>query len=159
MIIARTDARGAHGGTLDDAIERANAYLQAGADMAFVEGPTDVDEVKGICGEVNAPIFYNQTGISPRFTHEEMCELGIAATILPGATMRVTMQAVYDFCVALRDEGPAAEAKFFEKFKDHPVGDFHTFAGFNEIREWEEKYLEPEALEKYTSSVGHQPKG
>ena len=158
LIIARTDARGAHGGTLDNAIERANAYLAAGADMAFVEGPTDVDEVKRICAEVEGPVFYNQTGISPRFSREQMTELGIAATILPGASMRVTMQAVYDFAVRLRDEGALVEQEFANQFKDHPVGDFHTFAGFDQIREWEEAYLAPEELEKYADSVGHLPK-
>ena len=86
-----------------------------------------------------------------------MTELGIKLTILPGATMRVTMQAVYDFAVALRDQGTEAEVEFIHKFKDHPVGDFHTFAGFDQIREWEEAYLEPDALEKYVNSVGHQP--
>ena len=158
VIIARTDARGAHGGTLEDAIRRANAYLQAGADLAFVEGPTNVDEVRRICDEVKGPVFYNQTGISPRFSVEQMTELGIRAAILPGATLRVTMQAVYDFATKLRDEGAIAEQAFFEQFQDHPLGDFHTFAGFNEVKEWEEKYLEPEQLEKYTDSVGHQPK-
>ncbi len=159
IIIARTDARGAHGGTLEDAINRANAYLSAGADMAFVEGPTSVDEVKTICQEVQGPVFYNQTGISPRFSQEEMTEMGIAATILPGATMRVTMKAVYDFAVSLRDEGTLMEKEFFAQFQEHPVGDFHTFAGFDQIREWEEAYLEPEQLAKYADSVGHQPKG
>ena len=49
VLIARTDARGAHGGCLDVAIRRAKAYLEAGADLAFVEGPTSVDEVRLIC--------------------------------------------------------------------------------------------------------------
>lgn len=159
VLIARTDARGAHGGTLDDAILRANAYLAAGADMAFVEGPTSVDEVKRVCAEVEGPVFYNQTGISPRFSAEQMTELGIAATILPGATLRVTMQAVYDFAVQLRDEGALAEQSFFQQFKDHPLGDFHTFAGFDQVRRWEEAYLEEEALAKYSDSVGFQPTG
>src|SRR5262250_1789703 len=68
VLIARTDARGAHGGSLDEAIRRANAYLEAGADMAFVEGPTSLDEVRRICKEVHGPVFYNQTGVSPRFS-------------------------------------------------------------------------------------------
>ena len=157
VLIARTDARGAHGGTLDDAITRANAYLEAGADMAFVEGPTDVEEVKRICSEVNGPILYNQTGISPRFSQEEMNELGIAITIAPGATLRMTMMAVYDLAVAMRDEGPLAEKRFSEMFADHPLGDFHTFAGFNEVMEWEREFLGEEELEKYSDSVGHRP--
>src|SRR3989454_4397188 len=83
VLIARTDARGAHGGSLDEAIGRANAYLEAGADLAFVEGPTSVEEVRRVCQEVKGPIFYNQTGVSPRFTLPEMQALGIAVTIVP----------------------------------------------------------------------------
>src|SRR5262249_24321001 len=55
VLIARTDARGAHGGSLDEAIRRANAYLEAGADLAFVEGPTSIDEVRRIVREVHGP--------------------------------------------------------------------------------------------------------
>ena len=157
VLIARTDARGAHGGSLDEAIRRANAYLAAGADLAFVEGPTSVDEVRRICREVKGPIFYNQTGVSPRFSLAQMQELGIAVTILPGATFRATIEAVYDLAVALRDEGPLAEERFAERFKGHPLGDLHTFAGFDRIREWEAQYLPPEELDKYADSVGHQP--
>jgi len=157
VLIARTDARGAHGGSLDEAIRRANAYLEAGADLAFVEGPTSVDEIRRVCGEVRGPIFYNQTGVSPRLTPDQMKELGIAVTILPGATLRVALQAIWDFAAALRAEGPAAEARFAERFKDHPVGDLHTFAGFDQIRAWEAEYLPAEEQEKYQASVGHQP--
>jgi 2-methylisocitrate lyase-like PEP mutase family enzyme len=107
VLIARTDARGATGGSLDEAIRRANAYLAAGADLAFVEGPTSVEEVRRVCREVKGPVFYNQTGVSPRFSLAQMQELGIAVTIIPGATFRATIEAVYDLAVALRDEGPA----------------------------------------------------
>ena len=158
MLIARTDARGAHGGSLDDAIQRANAYLAAGADIAFVEGPTDVGEVKRIAAEVEGPILYNQTGLSPRFSREELQELGIAIAIAPGATLRATMRAVYDLAVAIRDEGPLAEKRFNDEFVDHPIGDFHTFAGFNQVMEWEAEFMGEEELAKYRDSVGHQPK-
>jgi 2-methylisocitrate lyase-like PEP mutase family enzyme len=157
VLIARTDARGAHGGSLDEAIRRANAYLEAGADLAFVEGPTSVAEVQRVCREVRGPVFYNQTGVSPRLTLEQMQELGIAVTILPGATLRVALQAIWDFAAALRHEGPAAETRFAERFRDHPVGDLHTFAGFDQIRAWEAEYLPAEELDKYQGSVGHQP--
>jgi 2-methylisocitrate lyase-like PEP mutase family enzyme len=157
VIVARTDARGAHGGSLDEAIARANAYLAAGADMAFVEGPTGVDEVRRICREVKGPVFYNQTGISPRFSMAELRDLGIAIAILPGALLRLTIQTLYDFAVALRERGPEAEADFAERFRGHPLGDVHTFAGFDEVRRWEEAFLPAEELEKYADSVGHQP--
>jgi 2-methylisocitrate lyase-like PEP mutase family enzyme len=157
VVIARTDARGAQGGSLDEAIRRANAYLEAGADLAFVEGPTSLDEVQRVCREVRGPIFYNQTGVSPRLTTAQTKELGIAVTILPGAMMRVALQAMWDFAAGLRAEGPAAEARFMETFKHHPVGDLHTFAGFDQIRAWEADFLPAEELEKYEGSVGHQP--
>ena len=157
VLIARTDARGAHGGSLDVAIERANAYLEAGADLAFVEGPTSEDEVRRVCGEVRGPIFYNQTGVSPRLSLDQMKQLGIAVTILPGAMLRAALQALHDFAAALKAEGPLAEARFAERFRSHPLGDLHTFAGFDRIRAWEEAYLPAEELEKYEGSVGHQP--
>jgi 2-methylisocitrate lyase-like PEP mutase family enzyme len=157
VLIARTDARGAHGGSLDEAIRRANAYLEAGADLAFVEGPTSIAELTRVCREVRGPVFYNQTGVSPRLTLEQMKALSIAVTILPGATLRVALQAIWDFATALRAEGPAAEASFAERFRDHPLGDLHTFAGFDQIRAWEAAYLPAEDLEKYEGSVGHQP--
>jgi 2-methylisocitrate lyase-like PEP mutase family enzyme len=157
VIIARTDARGAHGGSLDEAIRRANAYLDAGADLAFVEGPTSLEEITRICREVHGAIFYNQTGVSPRLTLAQMREVGVAVTILPGAAMRVTIQAVYDFARTLREEGPRAEARFDEAFRRHPLGDLHTFAGFDRIKAWEEAYLPPDDLRKYEGSVGHQP--
>jgi 2-methylisocitrate lyase-like PEP mutase family enzyme len=157
VLIARTDARGAQGGSLDEAIRRANAYLEAGADLAFVEGPTSLDEIRRVCREVRGPVFYNQTGVSPRLTPDQMKELGIAVTILPGATLRVALQAIWDFAAALRAEGPGAEARFAERFKDHPVGDLHTFAGFDQIRAWEAEYLPAEEMDKYQASVGHQP--
>jgi len=157
VLIARTDARGAHGGSLDEAIRRANAYLEAGADMAFVEGPTDMAEVERICKEVAGPVFYNQTGVSPRLSPEQMNDLGIKITILPGATMRVTLKAVYDFATQLKERGPEVEAEFFAAFQDHPVGDFHTFAGFDQVQAWEKLYLDPDEQRKYEGSVGHQP--
>jgi 2-methylisocitrate lyase-like PEP mutase family enzyme len=158
VLIARTDARGASGGSLDEAIRRANAFLAAGADLAFVEGPTSVDEVKRVCKEVKGPVFYNMTGVSPRFTLDEMRALGIAVCIAPGALMRSALASMYDLAIEMRRDGPAAEARFIEKFKDHPLGDLHTFAGFDAIRAWEKEYLGDEAMKKYADSIGHVPK-
>jgi len=158
VLIARTDARGASGGSLDEAIRRANALLAAGADLAFVEGPTSVDEVRRVCTEVKGPVFYNMTGVSPRFTLEEMKALKMAVTIAPGALMRVSLTAMHDLAVQMRDEGPMAEARFFETFGKHPLGDLHTFAGFDRIRAWEKEFLGEEAMQKYADSVGHMPK-
>ena len=158
VIIARTDARGAHGGSMEEAITRANAFLDAGADLAFVEGPKDKEEVAHICQAVKGPVFYNMTGISPRFTAEEMAAIGIRACILPGAAMRATIMAIHDFATTLKAEGPMAEAAYDARFKQHPMGNLHGFAGFDRIREMEAEFLPAEAAEKYEGGLGYAPK-
>ncbi|MCA3278859.1 MAG: isocitrate lyase/PEP mutase family protein [Roseomonas sp.] len=158
VIIARTDARGAHGGSMEEAIARANAFLEAGADLAFVEGPKDKEEVAHICQAVKGPVFYNMTGISPRFTAEEMAAIGIRACILPGAAMRATIMAIHDFATTLKAEGPMAEAAYDARFKQHPMGNLHGFAGFDRIREMEAEFLPAEAAEKYQGGLGYAPK-
>ena len=157
VLIARTDARGAVGGGLDEAIRRANAYLEAGADVAFVEGPTSVEEVRRIVREVRGPILYNQTGVSPRFATEELQDLGIKLVIFPGTMSRVSIQAMYDFLVDFKRRGPMVEAEFTERTAGHPLANMHEFAGFGQIRQWEEEFLPAEELRKYEASVGHQP--
>jgi 2-methylisocitrate lyase-like PEP mutase family enzyme len=158
VIVARTDARGASGGSLDEAIRRANAYLAAGADLAFVEGPTSREEVERICREVKGPVFYNMTGVSPRYTMDEMRALGIALCISPNAMLRSALAAMHDLAAAMKSEGPVAETRFMESFRKHPLGDLHTFAGFDQVRAWEREYLGEEAMKKYADSVGHVPR-
>lgn len=157
LIIARTDALGAHGGSLDEAIKRANAYLEAGADLAFIEGPTRKEEVQRIAAEVNGPVLYNQTGISPRFTMEELREMGIALVISPAAIFHLTLTSVWDYLMDLKERGPIAEAELSQKLEQHALGDFHDFAGFKQIREWEDMFLPPEELEKYSGGEGYRP--
>ena len=158
VLVARTDARGAHGGSLDEAIRRVNAYLEAGADLAFVEGPTTAEEVRRILKEVQGPVFYNMTGVSPRFTLEEMRAMGIAVCISPNAMLRSALAAMHDLAAQMHAEGPVAETRFMEGFRKHPLGDLHTFAGFDRIRAWEREYLGEEAMQKYADSVGHLPR-
>ena len=159
VLIARTDARGASGGSLDDAIRRVNAYLEAGADLAFVEGPTSAEEVERICREVKpGRVFYNMTGVSPRFDMARMRDLGIAVCISPNAMLRSALGAMHDLALEMKRDGPDAETRFMERFKQHPLGDLHTFAGFDQVRAWEKQYLGEDAMKKYADSVGHVPK-
>jgi 2-methylisocitrate lyase-like PEP mutase family enzyme len=157
VLIARTDARGAVGGSLDEAIRRVNAYLEAGADVAFVEGPTSKAELARITKEVRGPVLYNQTGVSPRLSVAEMKELGIAIAIFPNPLTRLAIQCMYDFAVDFASRGPAAEQELIARLDKHPVGNLHQFSGFDVIREWEESFLPAEELEKYSATIGHQP--
>ncbi|WP_233208272.1 isocitrate lyase/PEP mutase family protein [Pollutimonas subterranea] len=88
LIIARTDARTDHG--LDDAIDRANRYVQAGADMIFVESPEDGSEMATIAKDVSAPVLANMVegGRSPILTATQLAELGFSMAIYPNALTR-----------------------------------------------------------------------
>lgn len=157
VLIARTDSRGAVGGSLDEAIWRANALLEAGADLAFVEGPTSEAEVERICREVQGPIFYNMTGVSPRYTLEQMNTLGFAIAITANTLTRAAYMAMYDAAIALRDEGPQSELKVMEAMRRHPLGDVHDLARFDRVRRIEEQFMPAEELAKYEGTVGYRP--
>lgn len=83
IIIARTDANTVTG--FDDAIERANAALGAGADIAFVESPKTMEEVSAVPERVNGPCLLNLVvgGITPNINLGEAQQLGFKIAILP----------------------------------------------------------------------------
>jgi len=86
-IIARTDARAVSG--LDDAVERANAALANGADVAFIEAPQSVEEMRAIPRLVNGPCLLNMVrgGKSPEVSLQEAEAMGYAIAILPGVLL------------------------------------------------------------------------
>jgi 2-methylisocitrate lyase-like PEP mutase family enzyme len=158
LLIARTDARGAHKGGIEEAIRRGNAYLEAGADMVFVEAIISEDEIIKFCTEIHGPILYNCAGKSPRLSLERLGELGVSAVIMPLATTRVVAKEVYDFVVKLKGEGVMYESRWQKEFEEnHPLGNFHFFSGLSEIRKLEQMYLPEEDVDKYQDSLGFQP--
>ncbi|MFB6108571.1 MAG: oxaloacetate decarboxylase [Haloplanus sp.] len=157
VLIARTDARGATGGSLDDAIDRMQTYLEEGAEVAFVEGPTTIAEIERIGDEIDAPLLYNcvgEVGSSPYVSPEELERLGYDLVIYPLASMLTTMEAVYRRFQSLESEGQAALKDMDEAFADTEMGDLHEFVGFSEIVEWERKYMPAEEQDKYDDSLG-----
>ena len=76
LIIARTDARSVHG--IDEAIERANLYIEAGADAIFPEALKSKEEFELFAQKVDAPLLANMTefGVSPLFNDEELFSMG-----------------------------------------------------------------------------------
>jgi len=158
LIIARTDARGALGGGLEEAISRANAYIRAGADIAFVEAPISVDEVRKIAREVKAPLLYNLAGISPYIGLEELERIGIKMAIYPAVSWRSTSRAYWDHLTDIKQRNSEAVSDFEERMKGHPLEDFNDFIGFPEIRKNEEKYLaQEEVTKRYEQTIGYNP--
>lgn len=154
VIVARTDARGAVGGSLDDAIDRANAYCDAGADVAFVEAPVDRDEIERIGREVNAPLLYNWAGVSPKLSPEELEDYGFDIVIYPGVTRKMALVSWFSQLPELKDD-PAKVLTELDDQADELGIDLHDVAGFPQIVEWEDEYLPAEEMEKYKGTVGN----
>ena len=85
IIMARTDALAIHG--IDDAIARMHRYLEAGADMAFIEAPSSVEEMRRITAEIQAPSMANMVpgGRTPVLSARELERLGFACVAHPTA--------------------------------------------------------------------------
>lgn len=100
MVIARTDARAVHG--IDEAVDRANRALDAGADIAFVEAPQSIEEVFAIPREVRGPCLLNlvRGGKTPPVSLAQASEAGYRLVILPG----VLLAAVVTACDAALSE-------------------------------------------------------
>jgi 2-methylisocitrate lyase-like PEP mutase family enzyme len=105
VIIARTDARGPLG--FDAAVDRANRYAEAGADVIFVEAPETVEEIERIPKEVAAPVMFNLVagGRTPRVDPARLREMGYAFAIVPGACMGSAAVAIRDSLTSLIRSG------------------------------------------------------
>ncbi|MFT4883181.1 MAG: 2-methylisocitrate lyase-like PEP mutase family enzyme [Natronomonas sp.] len=157
VIIARTDARGTGEGSLDEAIERANAFLEVGADIAFIEGPTDTDELQRIGREVDGPLVYNfvgDVGTSPYVPLESLDEWGFDLVLFPIFSTLSTIANVHADLAAFADDPLEAMRSVDDDFAAEPVGSLHEFSGFPEVVEWEKEYLPEAEQEKYTDSLG-----
>jgi len=105
VIIARTDARAAEG--MDAAIERAEAYVAAGADMIFPEAMESPEEFGRFAEAIDVPLLANMTefGKSPLLTARELGELGYAAILFPVTMFRIANHAVENALRQLADTG------------------------------------------------------
>ena len=108
VIIARTDARGVT--SVDDAIARSKAYVEAGADWIFPEALRGPEEFERFAGAVEAPLVANMTefGQSPLLTLDALAELGYAVVLYPVTMLRTAMRAIEAALAVMADEGTQA---------------------------------------------------
>ena len=116
LIIARTDARAVCG--LDVAIERANRYAAAGADVIFVEAPRSVDEIARIAREVDAPKLINIVagGLTPEIDHATLAALGFAIAIYPTTALLAAAAAAVEALAGLAGSGTGLSTATMEDF-------------------------------------------
>lgn len=105
VIMARTDAVAVE--SLEAGIERAKAYIAAGADMIFAEALTELDQYRHFKAQVNAPILANMTefGQTQLFNKEELAQAGADMVLYPLGTFRAANQAALKVMQALMNDG------------------------------------------------------
>ncbi|WP_339151683.1 oxaloacetate decarboxylase [Streptomyces sp. F41] len=120
VLIARTDAIATEG--LDAAIERAHAYVEAGADVIFVEAPESVEQIERIAARIPQPKLINMFhgGKTPLVPKERLRELGYRLIIIPSDLQRAVITAVRRTLEAINRDGDSgavhdAMASFAER--------------------------------------------
>ena len=130
VLIARTDAVAMLG--FDEAIERANRALEAGADMAFVEAPQTIEQVAAVPERVDGPCLLNvvAAGKTPDVTLAQAAEMGFRLAIVPVLVLNAAIAGAEAALAALRSTG--AHPADLEPI---PVGEIFARAG---AHDWDE---------------------
>jgi 2-methylisocitrate lyase-like PEP mutase family enzyme len=137
VIIARSDSRAAEG--LQASIDRVNAYLEAGADVGFVEAPQSAEELAAIPGKLIKPALANifEGGKTPPLPKKDLENMGFRIGIYPSQTHRAAIAAAKKVLAVLKRDGDTAAIE----------GELATFNDREEAvdskhwRELEAKYL------------------
>ena len=105
VIMARTDAHAVEG--QQAALDRAAAYVEAGADMIFAEALTTLDEYQQFTKAIRVPVLANLTefGKTPLFTSEELADVGVRMTLYPLSAFRAMSKAALEVYETLRADG------------------------------------------------------
>lgn len=105
VVIARSDARAIEG--LQAAIDRVNAYLEAGADVGFVEAPQNADELAAVPPQLKGPALANifEGGKTPALPAKQLEAMGYRLGIYPSQTHRAAIRAAQDVLAVLKRDG------------------------------------------------------
>jgi 2-methylisocitrate lyase-like PEP mutase family enzyme len=137
LIVARTDARGAHG--LDEALKRGEAFARAGADVLFIESPQSVAEMERIGAKLKGmPLLANMVegGMTPVLPVPELKRVGYSIAIYPGAGFLAAGAALRGVYEHIRTTGSSLGAAA-------PLYDFKEFSklmGFEAVWDFEKKW-------------------
>lgn len=129
VIMARTDAVAVEG--FEAALDRANRYVAAGADLIFAEALTDTDQFRRFAQSVPVPVLVNMTefGRSPLLTLDELRETGIRLVLYPLTAFRAMSAAAGRVYGALRSEGSQQSLLSSMQTREelYDVLDYHLF--------------------------------
>lgn len=137
-VVARTDARAVDG--VDAAIERANAYVDAGADMVFPEAPESKEEMQRFVDDIDAPVMANmvEDGKTPLLDAEALEEIGFALVIFPNSLLRAAMVAMQETAEHLAEHG--STAAIVDRIADFDLR--NALTDYEQVTELEDRYAE-----------------
>ena len=109
VIVARTDARAVE--SLESAIERAKAYVEAGADAIFPEALQSEEEFRLFSQSISVPMLANMTefGKTPYYTADEFADMGYQMVIYPVTSLRVAAKAYERIFQLIKEQGSQKE--------------------------------------------------
>ncbi len=138
LVIARTDARTALG--LDEALRRAEAYAEAGADVLFVEAPESEDEMRRIAASLDLPLLANMVegGRTPVLGKAQLEAIGYRLAIFPVAALLAAVHAMSGVYGALAAQGSTAGSAV----PLYPFGELARLMGFEDVWEFERRWAD-----------------
>ncbi|KGO99175.1 methylisocitrate lyase [Novilysobacter defluvii] len=131
VVMARTDAAAAEG--IDSAIERAVAYVEAGADMIFPEAMKTLDDYRKFKDAVKVPILANLTefGSTPFFTTDELRGAGVDIALYCCGAYRAMNKAALGFYETVRREG--TQERYVDRMQTR--AELYDFLGYHEYED------------------------
>ncbi|MBP2666081.1 MAG: carboxyvinyl-carboxyphosphonate phosphorylmutase [Firmicutes bacterium] len=111
LLIARTDAIAVNG--LEDALERAALYAEAGADILFVEAPTSPEQMRKVIGSVNTYHIANMVegGKTPILSNQQLAEIGFKIVLYANAPLKAAVKGTQELLNHLRTHGTTADCE------------------------------------------------
>ncbi|MBT2654440.1 oxaloacetate decarboxylase [Bacillus sp. ISL-18] len=142
-IIARTDALAVNG--MEDALDRAHAYAEAGADIIFVEAPTTIEQLRQITSSLTGiPQIINlvEGGKTPLVSLKEAEEIGFKIMLCANTVLRSAIKGITESLKILKAEGSQENVHDLICTWEERQSLFKL----NQIKEWENKYAENQSL-------------
>jgi len=129
VIMARTDAFAREG--MPASLERAAAYVEAGADMVFAEALYTLDDYRAFTRAIGVPVLANLTefGLTPLFTTDELGAAGVKLILYPLSAFRAMSRAALEVYTAIRERGTQKPvvAKMQTREELYGVLDYHAY--------------------------------
>ena len=141
LIVARTDARYAHG--IDEALRRGERFLQAGADVLFVESPESLEEMRRVAETFRGAVLLAnmvEGGRTPYLPASELEAMGFKIALFPGAGFMAPAAALQGAYPQLKQSGTAARGPALL-----PFSEMNALMGFGRVHAFEAKWSEAAA--------------